>query len=60
MTETSDDIFECKEQIGEGISIALFALKDLPPSREASLVRTKLDEARMWLDEVSDDIPTTG
>lgn len=60
MAETSDDVFECKEQIGEGISIALFALKDLPPSREASLVRTKLDEARMWLDEVSDDIPATG
>lgn len=30
---------------------------DLPKSREASLAITKLDEARLWLEEISVDSP---
>jgi hypothetical protein len=36
----------CRDHIGH----ALLVLEKLPPSREHSLVRTKLDEAVMWLE----------
>lgn len=32
-------------------------VEDLPPSREASLVRTKIDEARLWLSKIEDQEP---
>lgn len=57
MVETSDDIYRCKQMIKDDIISARFNLTELPPTRETSLVRTKLDEALMWLREVSDDIP---
>lgn len=58
MVETSDDIYRCKQMIKDDIISARFNLAELPPTRETSLVRTKLDEALMWLREVSDDLPT--
>lgn len=59
----TDDICTAKEHVQDGISLALFCclteLLEATPSREASLVRTKLEEAQMWLDAVSEDNPTT-
>ena len=50
----SDTIFDLTD--------AIYDLKDtiqtdLPKSREASLAITKLDEARLWLEEISVDSP---
>ena len=56
----SDDIYTCKLMITASIKEARFKLAELPPSREASLVRTKLDEALLWLGEVSNQLPTCG
>ena len=60
MVETYEDIYRCKQMIEDDIISARFKLAELPPTRETSLVRTKLDEALLWLREVSDDIPTCG
>lgn len=48
-------IAEYKERIKNSIIEAFFNLNELPPSRERSLVRTKLDEAAMWLEMVPED-----
>lgn len=60
MVETDDQLCEIKNQIHMDIISARFNLGELPPSREVSLVRTKLDEALLWLGEVSDKLPTCG
>lgn len=60
MVKTYEDIYRCKQMIEDDIISARFELAELPPTRETSLVRTKLDEALLWLREVSDDIPTCG
>lgn len=57
MVETFDELIAYKKRIEDDIISARYTLGELPPSRETSLVRTKLDEALLWLGEVSDDIP---
>lgn len=47
-----EGIFAGKEMIRAKIKEACLMLDDLPSSREASLARTKLEEAEMWLDRV--------
>lgn len=39
--------------IGENIKEATMLAKLQPPSRDASMVLTKLDEARLWLGQVT-------
>ena len=51
-----EGIFAGKEMIRAKIKEARLMLDDLPSSREASLVRTKLEEAEMWLEKISEDI----
>lgn len=53
---TREGIFACKEMIRAKIKEARLMLDDLPSSREASLARTKLEEAEMWLEKISEDI----
>ena len=60
MVETDEQLCNIKNQIHMDIIGARFNLDELPPSREASLVRTKLDEALLWLGEVSNQLPTCG
>lgn len=60
MDTSSVDIRTYKKLIEANIKKAQLKLGDLPMSREASLVRTKLDEALLWLREVSDQLPTSG
>lgn len=60
MVKTDEQLREYKEQIKNDIISARFNLSELPPTRERSLVRTKLDEALMWLSEVSDYLPISG
>lgn len=60
MDEDTKRLIVCKDKIKDDIIKARYKLSELPPSREASLVRTKLDEALMWLREVTDRLPTTG
>ena len=48
-----------EEPIAEAIEAYLqqaheLVVNDLPPSREASLVRTKIDEALLWLGEIDE------
>lgn len=49
--ETIFDLVEDIEDLKDKIQT------DLPKSREASLAITKLDEARLWLEEISVDSP---
>ena len=51
-----EGIFAGKEMIRAKIKEARLMLDDLPSSREASLVRTKLEEAEMWVEKISEDI----
>lgn len=51
-----EGIFAGKEMIRAKIKEARLMLDDLPSSREASLVRTKLEEAEMWLEKISEDL----
>lgn len=60
MDENTEHIIVCKAKIKDDIIKARYKLSELPPSRETSLVRTKLDEALMWLREVTDQLPATG
>lgn len=53
---TREGIFAAKEIIRAKIKEARLMLDDLPSSREASLARTKLEEAEMWLEKISEDI----
>jgi hypothetical protein len=39
-----------------GLEKALDKMRELPPSREASIVITKIEEALMWLDRTDPDI----
>jgi hypothetical protein len=41
---------EALSEVGGAINDALVAMGDQPISREFSIVRTKLEEAEMWLD----------
>lgn len=56
MLTSHEGIFAGKEMIRAKIKEARLMLDDLPSSREASLVRTKLEEAEMWLEKISEDI----
>ena len=60
MVKSDDEVYACKLMITASIKEARFKLAELPPTRETSLVRTKLDEALLWLGEVSDQLPTCG
>ena len=51
-----EEIFAGKEMIRAKIKEARLMLDNLPSSRETSLVRTKLEEAEMWLEKISEDI----
>lgn len=51
-----EGIFAAKEMIRAKIKEARLMLDDLPSSREASLARTKLEEAEMWLEKISEDV----
>lgn len=53
---TREGIFAAKEIISAKIKDARLMLDDLPSSREASLARTKLEEAEMWLEKIAEDI----
>ena len=46
------DIRANKLKVYEALAEASAAVEQLPGSRAASLVATKLDEARLWLREV--------
>jgi hypothetical protein len=39
-----------------GLEKALDKMREIPPSREASIVITKIEEALMWLDRTDPDI----
>ena len=41
--------FTAADATAESIADAMGTLDQMPPSREASLVKTKLQEAQMWL-----------
>ena len=56
MLTSREGIFAGKEMIRAKIKEARLMLNDLPSSREASLLRTKLEEAEMWLEKISEDI----
>lgn len=43
------DEFTAADATAESIADAMESLDQVPPSREASLVKTKLQEAMMWL-----------
>ena len=43
------DKFTAADATAENIAYAMVTLDQMPPSREASLVKTKLQEAMMWL-----------
>ena len=43
------DNFTVADATAESIADAMESLDQMPPSREASLVKTKLQEAMMWL-----------
>lgn len=45
-----------KVTIRAEIKEARLMLDDLPSSREASLARTKLEEADMWVEKISEDV----
>lgn len=51
-----EGIFAGKEMIRAKIKEASLMLDDLPSSREASLARTKLEEADMWVEKISEDV----
>lgn len=51
-----EGIFAGKEMIRAKIKEARLMLDDLPSSREASLARTKLEEADMWVEKISEDV----
>ena len=51
-----EEIFAGKEMIRAKIKEARLMLDDFPSSREASLAKTKLEEAEMWLEKMSEDI----
>ena len=53
---TREGIFAAKEIIRAKIKDARLMLDDLPSSREASLVRTKLEEAEMWLEKIPEEV----
>ena len=44
-----------QEEVIKRIELATEAAKQLSRSREASCVMTKLDEARMWAQEIPDN-----
>lgn len=46
-----------KEQLEDELVFLLKRARAMPPSREMSLVITKLDEARLWLNEVPTSDP---
>lgn len=50
-----ENISAYKTMIKSDIEKARLMLDDLLPSRERSLVRTKLDEAEMWLERIPED-----
>lgn len=56
MVKSDDEVYACKLMITASIKEARLMLDDLPSSREASLARTKLEEAEMWLEKISEDI----
>lgn len=49
---TKKENTEALENIMNGILDVKKSVDELPPSRESALIRTKLDEARLWLDEL--------
>lgn len=51
-----EGIFAGKEMIRAKIKEASLMLDDLPSSREASLARTKLEEADMWVEKISENV----
>lgn len=51
-----ENVSAYKMMIKSDIEKARLMLDEFLPSRERSLVKTKLDEAEMWLEKIPEDV----
>jgi len=49
-----DDVPSAKDRVFSALTTALNAAAYLPPGREAAIVKTKIEEAQLWLTRCSE------